>query len=191
VHVPELRVGEAEPLGQVAAQVVVHRVRDAREVAQHGAALGMLQVERDGFLAAVERLKVQRVVALGPGTDGTGAVATPVRVLHLDDLGAEIGEQQRAERAGAELRYRDDTKPVERRFGGHHSGGRGAGLRRGWPVQDCRGCARSPSVAWFLLGGSAVRLNVMTRSPRWLLPRVSAVTVPRSPPHDSPLAGTV
>src|SRR5262245_61835561 len=106
----------------------------------------MLQVEGDGLLAAVERLKVERVVFLGPGADRPRAVAADVRVLDLDDLGAEIGEQQRAEGAGAELRDRDDPQTVERRFG-CCSGCREAGVRRGWPAQDRPGSALSPSVA--------------------------------------------
>jgi hypothetical protein len=41
-------------------------------------------------------------------------VAADGRVLDLDDLGAEIGEQLGAEGAGAELRDGQDAKPRQR-----------------------------------------------------------------------------
>src|SRR5206468_1632469 len=111
---------DAEPLGQVAAQVVVDGVGDAGEVAQHRAALGVLEVERDRLLAAVERLEVQRVVLARVGADLARDVAADAGVLDLDDLGAEVGEELGAEGAGAELRHGEDAKTVERRAG--HAG---------------------------------------------------------------------
>ena len=49
------------------------------------------------------------------------------------------------------------------------------------------------SAGLFSLGllGVLVRRNVITRSPRWLVTRVSTATVPRSPCVDSRIASTV
>src|SRR5207253_9196152 len=99
-------------------------------------------------------------------------VAADGGVLDLDHLGAEVGQQLGAERPGAELRNRQDAQALEHRA--------------------CHaGYFPSPSVAWFLLGRSAVRRKVITRSPRWLLTRVSTLTIPRSPCLDSRVASTV
>jgi hypothetical protein len=116
-------------------------VRDAREIAQDGPTVRVLEIERDGFLAAVERLEVERVVITGVRADVPCDIAADRGILDLDDLRAEIREQLSAERAGAELRHGDDAKALKHQ-------------------------ARCPKDAWFFFGTSAVRLNVMTRSPR-------------------------
>ncbi len=53
------------------------------------------------------------------------------------------------------------------------------------------GSVPSPSVAWLRLGTSAVRRNVITRTPFWFTTRVSTLTIPRSPCFDSRSASTV
>src|SRR4029079_18112425 len=68
------------------------------------------QVERDALLAAVEGLEEQRVLAVLIGRDGARDVAAGLRILDLDDLGAEVGELQRPERSGTELLDRDDPE---------------------------------------------------------------------------------
>ena len=91
LHVRELGVGRAEPLGLVAPQIVEHRVRRAHEFAEHTLRLGMLHIKRDTALVAVERLEevtVARPKEVWP--DGASDVATLGRVLDLDDLGAEV-----------------------------------------------------------------------------------------------------
>src|SRR4029450_3430234 len=128
----------------------------------------MLEVERERLLAAVERLKVERVTVVGERSHLAGDVAPHGRIPDLDDLGAQIGEQLRAEGAGAELRDGEHAQAGERRA--------------------AHDVAPSPSVSWFFLGSSAVRRKVITRSPRWLTTRVSTDTVPRSPRLDSRLA---
>ena len=164
-------VGQAELGRQVAAQVVVDGVGDAHEVVQDRLAVGVLEVERERLLAAVERLEVERVAVVGERPHLARDVAAHGRILDLDDLGAEVGEQLRAEGAGAELRDREHAQAGERRA--------------------AHGVRPSPSVAWFFFGRSAVRRKVITRSPRWLTTRVSTDTVPRSPRLDSRLASTV
>src|SRR5262249_59776527 len=76
----------------------------------------MLQVERDGLLAAIERLEVERVALVRVGPYRARAVTADARILDLDDLGAEIGKELRAEGAGAELRDGHDAQAVERRW---------------------------------------------------------------------------
>src|SRR5207302_8056919 len=172
VRVLQRGVRQAEAGRKIAAQVVVDGVGDAGEIAQDGLALGVGEVEGERLLAAVERLEVKRIAVGGVGADLAGDVAADGRILDLDDLGAEVGQDLRAERPGAELRHGQHAQPLQHRPG--HAG-----------------YFPSPSVAWFFLGRSAVRRKVITRSPRWLITRVSTLTTPRSPCLDSRVASTV
>ena len=68
-----------------------------------------LQVQRDAALAAVEGLEVQAGVVGSVRRYVAAHIPTGVRVLDLDHLGAEVGQEQRAEWTGAELFHRDDS----------------------------------------------------------------------------------
>lgn len=107
-------VREAELVGQVTAHVVVHAVRHAHEVVEDRSPLGVRQIERDGFLAAIEGLKVERIALDLPRRYVARDVASDRWILDLDDLGAEVGEHLCAERPGAELRNRQNAQAVER-----------------------------------------------------------------------------
>src|SRR5688572_783903 len=115
VDVAQRFIRQAKLLRQVAPQVVEHALGGAREVAEHGAALRMLQVERDGALVPVEGLEE---LAVAPGeemrTDLAAHVAALAQVLHLDHLGAEVGEVEGARRPGAVLLHREHADAFER-----------------------------------------------------------------------------
>ena len=132
----------------------------------------MTKVERDRLLATIERLEEERVAVARVGAGRARAVALRDGVLDLDDLGPEVGEELRPERPRAELIDRENAQPCERRA-------------------RAQGSFPSPSVGWLRLGTSAVRRNVITRTPFWLLTRVSTLTMPRSPFFDSRSASTV
>ena len=83
------------------------RAQRAREVAVGR----VLEVERDRLLAAVDRSEVLAVAAVH-----RRPLAHRVALgrLDLDDLGAEVGEQHAAERAGGDLAELDDLEARER-----------------------------------------------------------------------------
>jgi hypothetical protein len=73
-------------------------VEAAHEPAQHVGRARCLEVERHGALAAVER-DVTRFERLGRHR---AEAVTEARVLDLDHVGTEVGEERRAERAGVQ-----------------------------------------------------------------------------------------
>ena len=129
IHVLELGVGEPEPGGQIAPHVVEDGVGDLHEIVENGAARRVLEIEGERLLAAIERLEVERVLLVQVGRHVAGAVAAHRGILDLDHLGAQVGEDLRAEGAGSELGDGEDADAVER-GPGHVS--TVAGLRRGW-----------------------------------------------------------
>ena len=83
---------------------------------QNAAGVGVLEVERQAFLVAVvgvEKMAVARPEAVR--ADGAPNVAAVGGIFDLDDLGAKIAQQHRAERAGAVLLDRDDPNAGERK----------------------------------------------------------------------------
>ena len=111
IELGELRVGHAEPLGLVAAQVVEGGVRRAHQCVQHAGRLRVLQVQRQALLVAVEGLE-EMAVAVGKEmrSDRAAHIAALGRILDLDHLGAEVGQHHAAERAGTVLLDGDDAK---------------------------------------------------------------------------------
>src|SRR5262249_21663616 len=118
VELRELRIGDAEALGLVAAQVVERGVGRAYQRVQHALRARMLQVQRQALLVAVEGLE-EMAVTVGEEVwaDRAGDVAALPRVLDLDALGAEVGQHHAAERAGAVLLDGDDAQTCERKHG--------------------------------------------------------------------------
>ena len=75
--------------------------------------VGVLEVEGDALLAAVEALEVDGVLVAGVRRHVAGDVAACVGVLDLDDLGAHVGEMQGAPRARAVLLEGDDADAIQ------------------------------------------------------------------------------
>ena len=98
----------------VAAEVRVDDVGGAHEILEHGARLGMAQIERDALLVSVERLEEERVLAFLERRHVTADVTARSRVLDLDHLGAEVGELERAPRPRAELLDGEDADVSQR-----------------------------------------------------------------------------
>ena len=86
-------VADSHPLHGARASRLDQHIGGGHQPAQSEGPVRMLEVERDRALATVDGVIDPR--ALGRGPD-----AVPAGSLHLDDLGTEIDEQQRATAAG-------------------------------------------------------------------------------------------
>jgi hypothetical protein len=84
------RVADAELVHDAGAETLDDDVRRQSQSAEHGDALGLLQVEAQRALVAVDELEEGAGFAR-PGAHRTGVVAL-AGVLDLDDVGAEVGE---------------------------------------------------------------------------------------------------
>ena len=121
VHEPrvDLRqrlVTEAELVEHADAEVLHDHVGVADQFAQRVPVGLLLEVEHDAALRAVDAGEVAAVVMLGVALRERAAVAGEValRRFDLDHVGAEVGEQHRAERAGQRGGEVDDADVGER-----------------------------------------------------------------------------
>ena len=87
-----LRVAEPEAVPHAGAEGLDDDVRARDELAGQREVVRRLEVQRDRALAAVEPEEVARAPA--------ARVVAPVRPLHLDHVGAEVGERLRRDRPG-------------------------------------------------------------------------------------------
>ena len=129
-------VAQAQAIHDAAAIVLDHGVGAVAQPHHQLAAFGLLQVDGDRLLVAVDRGEVaaerpQLVVGM-VGPDDARVVA--VERLDLDDLRALVGQQHGAERAGQHLREIDDADAIE--SAGRHVGPRASGplmiMTRAW-----------------------------------------------------------
>jgi hypothetical protein len=91
-------IAEAERLHGAGPEVLQHHVALAGQALEQLAALGSLQIHRDALLAAVDRHEVRRFAA--QERRPRARVVALARLLDLDDLGAHVTEDHRAERPG-------------------------------------------------------------------------------------------
>jgi hypothetical protein len=120
VHEPRVDGGEggrigAAPFRCVPSHVVHHDVGAPGELTQLGAPGVGLQIEHDAALAPVAVEEHRRHARVDARAQVAREVA-PGR-LHLHDVGAEVGQQQRAVRAGDHRGEVDDTHTLERETG--------------------------------------------------------------------------
>ena len=135
VHRLGLFVSEPEALRDAGAQVVVHDVGGRDQIARDALAVGRLQVDGDGTLAALAR---------GVGRVGFGADPLADRV-DLDHVGAEIAQHHRAERAGergAEVEHADPVEGMRERSAIRRAVRRPIGGDVGRARRGPRRCAR-------------------------------------------------
>ena len=98
-------VADPEAVHHAGPEGLEHHVGVERHAQERVAPPRVLEVDADGALAAVERVEGRRVGA---------HVVTRARVLDLDHVGAEVGEQQRAEPAGEQASEVEDAQPFQR-----------------------------------------------------------------------------
>ena len=106
---------DAEAELDVGAVILDQDVGALDQAAEDGEAVGMLQVDRDAALVAVEVLEIG-IVARGEIGLGAG-VGIALAHLDLDDAGAPIGELARAGGAGARPRQVEDGEALQRARG--------------------------------------------------------------------------
>ena len=117
-------VVEAELLQHAGLEVLDHDVGRSGELPRHLRARGLLQVDADALLVAVEHRKKACARAEQPSR------ALALDRLDLDDLGAHVGQHHRAGRAHHHVRELDDAQALERlRCGVHRRTSHGARSR--------------------------------------------------------------
>ena len=80
---------------------------------EHGRCLGMVQVEGDALLVAVEALEVDAVLAFDFGSHLAGDVASAEGVFDLDHLCPQVGQQHAGPGTGAELLDGQDANALQ------------------------------------------------------------------------------
>ena len=118
-------VGEAQPLDHAGPEILHQHVGPADQAFQGREVAGVLHVDGEAFLAAVDGMEQRRVAAdLGVAEIKAAAQVAAVRPLDLDDARAEVHQPQRRVGAGEELAHVDDHEAGERRIlgGGHGQG---------------------------------------------------------------------
>src|SRR4029434_5333543 len=105
-------VAEAEALDRARRHVLGGDVGLLQELLHDGQPARRLEVDRQRFLVRVEHVEVPRVVGVLSREHPAGGIAR-LRVLDLDDLGAEPGERLRAGWPGLELGEVDDPDAGE------------------------------------------------------------------------------
>ena len=107
IYFAEPVVAQPQPPERPGAPVVQQHIRGPHQLLESPLAAGMAQVDADAFLVAVDAQKAGThplpggVVNERPPGAGKVAAAGP---LNLDDLGAHIGQNQRTERPGHDVR---------------------------------------------------------------------------------------
>src|SRR2546427_255050 len=118
--VDQLRIPHREPIvvrpeagHDAGSELLDHHVRAADQLPKDLLALGGLQIDREGPLSAVHhRERVRDVV---DDRRNRAHVVAQLRVLDLDDVGTEIAQELRAERAREETREIQERDPIEGR----------------------------------------------------------------------------
>ncbi len=132
----EVFVRDAQSRRDPGPEVLQQHVRRDDEVAQHLPAGVGLQVEHDAAPVAMQcDVELRRRVTPVHRLPGSRRITT--RRLHPHDVGTEIGERARGDRARQERGEVDDAHTVERPCGGGHVGER-------WRRANSSTCARPP-----------------------------------------------
>ena len=109
----ERRVVDAQAPGDAGAIVLQHHVGPPHQVGERRLAGGMLEVDHDAALVALVGVKVGRYALFGD--QSAGGVAG--RRLHLDHVGAQIGQQRGRVGPGQHRRQVDQAQPRQRFHG--------------------------------------------------------------------------
>ena len=105
-------ISDAEPVHHARPERFQHHVGRSHEALHRGDALGMLQAQSDRALPPVQGEMTRGEVA-GHRRHPADVVA-PARLLDFDHIGAQVGQEQRAVRAGKQPRQVQDPKMLER-----------------------------------------------------------------------------
>ena len=152
----DLLGGKPEPREGSRAEVLDEDIGPVDEELQVRAAAFGLEIDRDALLAPVHR---EEVGALSPGERGAPAPGVvSARRLHLDDLGAEVGQHHRGVRPG------ENPREIHHPHSGERRAGRGQPRRRtqrneASAAESARSRSRSASRAspLLMLSGGEIR----------------------------------
>ena len=112
-------VGEAEVRERPRAEVLDQHIAALDHSLEHALPLGVLEVEGDAPLVAIDREVIRRH-ALDLRRHPRPGLVTGPRELDLDDVGAVVGEHQRAIRTGERAREIEDVDARQRALGRGH-----------------------------------------------------------------------
>jgi hypothetical protein len=120
-HVDDLRVDLADglvvdlqPLHHAGAVVLDDHVGRAGQLVEEFAALVAFQVERERALVAVHVQEAHAVRALHLEPHGAACLVAGAGRLHLDDIGAQVGQQHAGEGAGHDLAHVEHADALQR-----------------------------------------------------------------------------
>jgi len=113
VEHPQVVVPEAEAAHRPRSQVLDQDVGALDHPPERREAIGVLEVEPDGLLVAVEPCE-RRALALEEGSGGANRVSAGGGVLDLQDAGAEVGQVHRGERRRHEGAHLENDDALER-----------------------------------------------------------------------------
>jgi len=117
VLLPQALVADPEAIQNARPERFEQHVGAAHEPQQHVSALLGLEIDADRSLAPVEREEHRAlggVICTLVVRRRPAHVVAHAGVLHLQDVGAEVGQHQRAEAAGKEPREVEDSDALER-----------------------------------------------------------------------------
>jgi hypothetical protein len=118
MHAREHVVAQAEALDGAVGEVVDDHVRARDQAQEEGPAVRRaLQIDRDRALVAVQEVEVGR----GARRHAPRLVAL-AGSLHLDHVGAQVGQEQPRRRARDDVAELEDAHACERKRGGHDAG---------------------------------------------------------------------
>jgi len=118
MHPRQHVVAQAQTLDGAVGEVVDHHVRACDQAQEERPAFRRaLEVDRDRALVAVEEVEVGR----GAGRHVPRLVAV-AGALHLDDVGAQIGQEEPRRGPRDDVAELEDAHALERKRGGHDAG---------------------------------------------------------------------
>jgi hypothetical protein len=112
IHLLQRLVIQPEALHRLRPHVVDQRVGRLRQLQERFLAGRALQVQHDAALVAVQVEEQRTGARATAGSDGTQHVAA--RRLHLDDVGAQVGQHLRGRRPHDDFGDVDDAQAGER-----------------------------------------------------------------------------
>ncbi len=118
-------IADAEPVHHAGAEILHDHVGVGDQALDDLDRRRLLQIQRQAALVAVDRQPGRRHAAVCPlARQRRAAHVLALAALHLDDVGAEQGELEAAERSGKDLGEIEDACAGKRAGGAGHSGPR-------------------------------------------------------------------
>ena len=160
---PEVLVSEAQPLDRARTEVLDDHVAASCERQRRLAVGGVLEIERDASLAAIDSYEVGRVRARERRPPPAGLIAG-AGLLDLDHLGPQIGQHHRAVRARQHARQIEHAQARERRITRVHLKRDASGSKLGLTMAVRIACRQLAPRVGDLEGNRAASLNAISEA---------------------------